>query len=466
VGARKAEAFDPALKSGRQLKIRGVVYVGRDHAFARQLVERCRTRGISTKVPTSREDVDELVAQIPFRVFVVDLADQDLIPPQLAEEVYQATGQPLGTTGRIVFSRLSRSASVVGFALAETEQACQRVLKSLRENRVQVDLHDLLLGESAGIDTVRRQIRDVASFGDVNVLVLGETGTGKELVADAIHRVGPAPDKPFLPVNCAAIPETLFEAELFGHQAGTFTGAKSERVGLIEEAGRGTVFLDEIGEMPDSLQPKLLRALDRRSFRRVGANREQPFSARIVSATNREIDDLAGLRRDLFWRLAGFTIRLPPLRSRLEDVEILSRAFLTDFARTHVMPIPELSGEALATLHAHHWPGNVRELKVVIQRAVIVARGGLITAEMLEQGLHAPPTRLQRPTVHAMAIPAPAVARLPTPAHGLGRGLRELERELILRTLERNDGNVASTARQLGIPRSTLRARLRRYDHD
>ncbi len=391
---------------------------------------------------------------------MIEVADADLIPSQLADEIRETSGEPIPKSGRIVLSRRPGGDSVFGFPVSEPELVCRLALEASGGERRFDDLQELLLGESPAIDVVRQQIRDVAGFGDVNVLVLGETGTGKELVAEAIHRVGPAPDRPFLPVNCAAIPEALFEAELFGHEAGAFTGAKTQRAGLIEEAGRGTVFLDEIGEMPESMQPKLLRALDRRSFRRIGANREQPFGARIVSATNRQISELAGLRQDLFFRLAGFTIHLPPLRERLEDIEILAPAFLAHFARAHGLPKPELSRDALATLRAHEWPGNVRELKVAVQRAVIVARGGLVTSKMLLQGLHAPPSRLERRRSSGAVV----IDRLPTPAHALGRGLRDLEREVILRTLARNAGNVARTARQLGIPRSTLRARLRRYD--
>ncbi|MCA9603980.1 MAG: sigma-54-dependent Fis family transcriptional regulator [Myxococcales bacterium] len=459
MGALRQVEIDPRHESGTRARaLKEVVYIGRDGSFASALTETCHRHGIAVRVAGQRDDAEMLVSGRR-HVFVVDPMHGDLVPSELREEIGRSIGRSAG--GRVVVTRQARGASVVGFGLHETQLTCQRVLKALREEPERVALDDVLLGKSVAIEGVRSQIRDVAMFADVNVLVLGETGTGKELVASALHQVGAAPDRPFLAVNCAAIPEPLIESELFGHESGTFTGAKDARTGILEEAGRGTVFLDEIGEMPSAVQPKLLRALDQRTFRRIGSNREKAFGARIVSATNRPESDLAGLRRDLFYRLAGFVIQLPPLRHRLEDVVVLATAFARQFAEAHVLPVPEIGPEAVASLVSHRWPGNVRELKVVVQRSVILARGGMITGRMIEQNLHA-----TLPSRRASSMPPARPRALATPAYGIGDGrkLRELERDVILRTLSTNDGNVARTARQLGIPRSTLRARLRTYD--
>ncbi|MCB9595123.1 MAG: sigma-54-dependent Fis family transcriptional regulator [Sandaracinaceae bacterium] len=464
MGVLRQEEFEAERResSTRTRVLKEAVYIGRDTTFAQQLSEQCRGAGIAVRAVSHRSDADALVALARIQVFVVDMADTALAPSELLDEIERSIGGRAGSQGRVVISRVGRGANVVGFSPEEWQLTCQRVIKTLREEPERVALEDLLLGESAAIEAVRAQIRDVAMFSDVSVLVLGETGTGKELVANALHRVGAAPEKPFLAINCAAIPEPLIESELFGHEAGTFTGAKEGRMGILEEAGRGTVFLDEIGEMPSLVQPKLLRALDQRTFRRIGSNREKAFTARIVSATNRTEADLAGLRRDLFYRLAGFVIQLPPLRERLDDVVPLARSFARSFAEAHVLPIPEIGPDAIAALQAHRWPGNVRELKVVVQRSVILARGGTVSGRMIEQGLYAAlPARQRR-----ISSAPPAQIRSITPAYGIGdgRNLRELERDVILKTLQSNAGNVARTARQLGIPRSTLRARLRGYE--
>ena len=318
----------------------------------------------------------------------------------------------------------------------------------------------MLLGSSAPITAVREQILDVAAFGDVNVLILGETGTGKDLVGRALHAAA-APRGSYVPLNCSAIPGSLFESELFGHQSGSFTGARGAREGLLQEAAGGTLFLDEVGEMPRDLQPKLLRVLDSRTFRSLGANRERIFDARVVSATNRDIGRFAGLREDLFFRLAGFTIQMPPLRKRPEDIPLLAASFLTAFCRAHQLPSLWLTDDALDLLWHHPWNGNVRELKSVMERSAIVARDGRVDARVVRQGLLAtspsPPRR--------GSIPAPPASATSLRASvGRGMGLREAEREIILGALDRNEGNVARTARELGLPRSTLRARLRRYE--
>jgi DNA-binding NtrC family response regulator len=246
-----------------------------------------------------------------------------------------------------------------------------------------------LVGGSAALAEVRRLIAKVAPT-DSTVLVLGETGTGKELVARAIHQQSPRKDRPFVAVNCGAIAETLLESELFGHVRGAFTGADRDKRGLFEVAGGGTIFLDEIGELPLSLQPKILRVLESREILRVGSTTPLKVAARIVAATHRDLRQRAeegSFRSDLYYRLCVFEIPLPALRSRPEDIGPITKSLLERFARTMVRPIPELEEGVLAMLQQYHWPGNVRELANVLERAMILSEGPTLGAEDLPEFL-------------------------------------------------------------------------------
>jgi DNA-binding NtrC family response regulator len=322
------------------------------------------------------------------------------------------------------------------------------------------DSVDQVLGRSSAITLVREQIRSVAEFSDVPVLILGETGTGKERVARALHEATFGAEVPFVAINCAAIPESLLESELFGHEAGAYTGARGVKIGLFESAGEGTIFLDEIGEMATSLQPKLLRVLESREFRRLGSNRTLKLRARVVSATNRNpwVANSGELRADLAYRLAGFTIRLPPLRERTNDVELLTAHFLESFRERYGTIGIAVSDAAMELLSAHDWPGNVRQLRAVVEHACIVCRGGCIGPGDIRAalGTHATPDPCSPPA-------DPGVPEPQTPG-GSGR-LRDIERELILKTLEATGGNVSRSAKKLGIPRSTLRSKLKRMEN-
>jgi DNA-binding NtrC family response regulator len=337
---------------------------------------------------------------------------------------------------------------------------------------------DYIVGSSTKAAELREQIRRVAQFRDVPVLVQGPTGTGKELVAQAVHSLT-CPNEPFVSVNCAAVPEQLFESELFGHDAGAFTSARAPRVGMFEEAAGGTLFLDEVGEMPGALQAKLLRVLEVRQFRRVGSSRTRVFAARVVSATNRPLNSsLAGaMRPDLFFRLAGYAIRAPALVERLEDVPELVALFLADFGRRHQFGQVTLGRGVLDALLAHSWPGNIRELRAVVENAAIVARGGLIGRADIELALRArggsaEPESWQGPAAIALPEehePPPtqisSVMKVVTPEQAAQRppSLPDLQRDMILRAFEESQHNLSKAAADLGIPRSTLRARLKRY---
>jgi DNA-binding NtrC family response regulator len=341
--------------------------------------------------------------------------------------------------------------------------------------RVGRDALSGLVGSSPKAVELRENVRRVAHFRDVSVLVHGATGTGKELVARAVHAVT-CPQEPFVSLNCAAIPEQLFESELFGHEAGAFTSARSTRVGLFEEAGGGTLFLDEIGEMPLPLQAKLLRVLEIRQFRRVGGTRTHVFAARVVSATNRPLTpSLDGaLRPDLFFRLAGYAIKTPLLNERRGDVPELARHFLREFGERHAVERPAFSADAMEALLEHDFPGNVRELRAVVENAMIVSRNGRIEGADVRAALSARGGLQEEitqerllPTVRPVPLEAreasPNSAKAAESGPRRAPSLPELQRDLILRAFEESQHNLSRAAHDLGIPRSTLRARLRRY---
>jgi DNA-binding NtrC family response regulator len=295
---------------------------------------------------------------------------------------------------------------------------------------------------------------------DVSVLITGESGTGKELVAHAIHRLSTRADSSFIDINCAAFQESLLESELFGYEAGAFSGAKARKLGLIELADAGTLFLDEVTELPAQLQAKLLRAIETRTFFRVGGVRKVEVNVRIVAATNRNLETVVSdgvFRSDLLYRVNGFQIDLAPLRDRPEDIEPLAQHLLK---QVRAASPPELSPEALSALRAYSWPGNVRQLKNCLERAVLLSNNGRITLAEL-------PPEVVRPNV-PISIPAGnqggAVEEFIPVSTGTPTSLREVERQQILAALEQTGWHRGKTAEVLGISPSTLYRRLRDYN--
>ncbi len=311
----------------------------------------------------------------------------------------------------------------------------------------------MVVGQSDAINVVVTLAAQVGGSRASTVLLCGETGTGKELFARGIHSCSSHSSDPFVAINCAAIPETLLESELFGHERGAFTDARTLKRGLLEVAGRGTIFLDEIGELPLKLQPKLLRVLEQRTFRRVGGSVELPIMARVIAGTNVSLADAVdggAFREDLFYRLSVVRLDLPPLRDRFGDIEILARHFLRELARETDGVPATLSVDALAALASHSWPGNVRELKNVIERAMIVAGGKTIQRQHLlfQRRRSSPP---------GVDTESGTVIRIPPG----GKTLDEIECEAIRATLVLTQGNLSATARILGISRPTLSRKLR-----
>ena len=283
---------------------------------------------------------------------------------------------------------------------------------------------------------------------DLAVLLLGETGTGKEVLAEVIHRASPRADKPLVRINCAALPEALLESELFGHEKGAFTGAAAAKPGVLETADGGTIFLDEVGELPAATQAKLLRVLEAREVQRLGALKPRAIDVRFVAATNRDLDaevERGRFRADLFYRLDGVRLVIPPLRERAAEIEPLARRFIAEAAARRKVDAPRLAPEALALLCAYEWPGNIRELKNAVERAVLLQSGGVIEAA------HLPADKMR-----AIVRPPPAPDPVDEPAPDAGGD----EAARIRAALARCGGNQTQAARELGISRRTLVNRL------
>jgi two-component system, NtrC family, response regulator AtoC len=301
------------------------------------------------------------------------------------------------------------------------------------------------------------------------VLVLGDTGTGKEMVARALHFQGTRQSKPFVELNCAALPAQLLESELFGHERGAFTDARERKLGIVETAEGGTLFLDEIGDMDLVLQAKLLKLLEEKTIRRIGSLREQRVDVRIIAATHRPLELLVAegrFRADLFFRLGVVKLQLPPLRDRSTDIVSLAQHFLQVHAARYGKSVPELSPEALHLLQDHHWPGNVRELKNVIEQAVLLSSGPVIAGSQLahlqRQGgsVTSAPSHL---TEQASSQSTAQAVLSGSVGSGPRYSLADLERQALVQALRQNDGNVSRAARALGISRDTLRYRIEKY---
>lgn len=320
-----------------------------------------------------------------------------------------------------------------------------------------------IIGESPAIKEVYKLIGRVAAS-DASILVTGESGTGKELVASAIHTYSDRANKPFVTLNCAAIPETLLESELFGYEKGAFTGAAKDKPGKFEEANGGTLFLDEIGDMGLALQAKLLRVLQEGSFERLGSTRTQYANVRIITATNRNLEQLIqkkAFREDLYYRIRVVTIALPPLRLRKEDIPVLARHFLQKHARETRLENINIHPQALEIMLEYPWPGNIRELENTIKRAMILAKGNVITPELISKEFVPTP---------ATFIPPPNRLGLYLSSETIGREGEifslvnsEVEKDLIFWALEKTSGNQAKAARLLGISRVMLHERMEKF---
>src|SRR5215204_848259 len=330
---------------------------------------------------------------------------------------------------------------------AVERQETLREVKQLRRQLREQGSFGRIIGNSPSIRSVYRVVEQAAPT-SASVLIWGESGTGKELVAQTIHELSPRSSFPFVAINCAAIPETLLESEIFGHEKGAFTGAHDRRTGVFELAHRGTLFLDEIAEMMPATQVKLLRVLQERTFRRLGGRQEQTVDVRVIAATNRDPSEAVRtgkLREDLYYRLNVFAIELPPLRDRREDVPLLIQRFLTEFNSINEKAVKAVDAEAMQILEQYPWPGNIRELRNVVERATILSDGDFIETR------HLPPLLVTR-----------GEETLPTMTLTPGTTVDEAERRLIILTLDHTRNNKTRAAEILGISLKTLHNKLNR----
>lgn len=314
-----------------------------------------------------------------------------------------------------------------------------------------------IIGESSALKMVLKQVKQVART-DSTVLIQGETGSGKELIAHAIHNVSPRCGRPFIKLNCAAIPFDLLESELFGHERGAFTGAIAQKIGRFELADKGTLFLDEVGDIPLALQPKLLRVLQEQEFERLGSGRTHKVDVRLVAATNRDLLEMASrneFRSDLYYRLNVFPISLPPLRERREDIPALVEHFVEIFSRRMGRHIRDIPPETIAAFSSYSWPGNIRELQNLVERAVILSQDGVFRSP------------LSSSVVQIASSPSPGTTTEPaapmTPAAPLT--LRDSERMLVLHALQTTGwviGGPNGAAVKLGLQRTTLIRRMKK----
>jgi two-component system response regulator HydG len=439
-----------------------VLIVDNDAQMATMVADHLRNHGLGATAVTSGAEAVATLDRQPFAVIVTDLVMDAVDGLDVLRHAQKA--QP-GARVILMTAFGTMESAIAGirdgaydyltkpFRMAQVMVAVQRALDDHRlrdENRrlrTELRRHDgfeHLLGVSEPMQALKQQITDVAGS-DATLLLVGESGTGKELVARAVHAKSRRSEAPFVAVNCAAIPESLLESELFGHEKGAFTGAVQSRRGLFAEANGGTLFLDEIADMPLSLQAKLLRALQDRHIRPVGGRAEIAVDVRFISATNRDLARLVELNRfreDLYYRLAVIPIRLPSLRERPGDAALLARHFADQTARRGGKPIDGISEDALEWLQRQRWPGNVRQLENVIERAVTLAQGPIVT----------------------LADVQPDFAGAPATADGGVRPtLAELEYEYTQRVLEETKGDKHAAARILGVSVRTLQRKTPAY---
>ena len=429
------------------------------------LTELVRTWGFNAESATDGEDALQSVTSFRPSIIITDL----VMPRMGGLELLKALKND---GGEFTVVLLTAQGSVESAVEAIKEGAYDYLTKPIEPQRLKILLDKIVERQDTlrEVKVLRRQLREQGSFGSMigsspsmrkvyqiveqaaptsaSVLIWGESGTGKELVAKTIHQLSPRAQQPFVPINCAAIPETLLESEIFGHEKGAFTGATDRREGCFELADRGTLFLDEIAEMTPATQVKLLRVLQERTFRRLGGRHEQTVDVRVIAATNVVPSDAVKngkLREDLYYRLHVFAIELPPLRQRKEDLPLLIQSFIAEFNQRNNKDVSAVEPAAMRVLEQYNWPGNVRELRNAIERAVILSSG-----EFLELK-HLPSYVTETPPV----VTAPGGLSL-TP----GMTVEEAENRLILLTLDHARGNKTRAAEILGISLKTLHNKL------
>lgn len=440
-----------------------------DEDGMRRLLGRVLTReGYETSTVGSGAEALRLVANERFDLVVTDIKMPEMDGLQLLEELKEYEPS-LPIIVMTAYGTIENAVQALRFGAYdyiakpfETDEIKLTVAKALERERLLAEnryLHAELegrydfsgiIGGSPAMEQVYEMASSVAAS-NANVLITGESGTGKELMARSIHYSSPRKEKPFVVLNCSALSESVLESELFGHEKGAFTGALDMRKGRFERADQGTLFIDEVAEMSMTAQVKLLRVIQEHEFERVGGNKTISVNVRIVAATNKKLEEQVKdghFREDLYYRLNVVNLNIPPLRSRREDVEPLSRHFLKKYTAETGKKITDLSPRALSCLLAHDWPGNVRELQNAIERAVVLSKGSVLTPRDFPQNMQGDDQ---------------ICLQVPEKGGSLTEILEDLERQLIIQTLQREDGSQTRAAETLGIKRTTLRYKMEKY---
>ena len=440
-----------------------VLIVEDDRATRMGLAELVRTWGFTADVAVDGEDALEKITSFRPAIVVSDLVMPRMGGLDLLRAIQEQGGDIatllLTAQGTVDTAVEAMKAGAYDYLTKPVDPARLRILlekvverqetllevKTLRRHLREHGAYGSMVGNSPEMRKIYQVVEQAAPT-SASVLITGESGTGKELVAQTLHQLSPRSSFPYVPINCAAIPETLLESEIFGHEKGAFTGALERRQGCFELADRGTLFLDEIAEMTPQTQVKLLRVLQERKFRRLGGRHEQSVDVRIIAATNAEPEEAVRngkLREDLFYRLNVFAIRLPPLRDRKEDLSLLIQSFVSEFNTRNGKSVASVDQQAMRILEAYSWPGNVRELRNVVERATILAKGEFIEPSHLPPSLH-----------ESGAKSALSLSLSP------GVTVDEAERRLILMTLEHTHDNKTRAAEMLKISLKTLHNKL------
>lgn len=451
-----------------------------DAAIRELLEEELNDAGYETLGVPSAEDALALLSHTPVAMMITDVRLPGMTGIQLLQQL-RNSGSELGIIVITAFGTIDQAVEALKLGaddfltkpldLDAIREAVFRVLErqrlSLSHEEAELSHFHGIVGKSSIMQALFHDASRLAKS-DAPILILGESGTGKELLARAIHQESPRHDAPFVPVNCASIPADLMESEFFGHVKGAFTGANEARKGLFQSAQGGSLFLDEIGEMPINLQAKLLRALQEKTVRPVGGEREEAVDVRIIAATHRNLDkEIAqdNFRSDLFYRLETFSLRIPPLRERGSDIEHLIFALIDKLAEAQGKHIEQIEPEALNSLLNYPYPGNVRELENAIMRAVTLSEEGVMQHQDLPERLREHTSQEsvseRAPTVSGEVLPGNHV---PAPAPARWPSLEEVEKRYIRKVLEATGGNKRRTAEVLGIARRTLYRRLEDSD--
>jgi two-component system response regulator AtoC len=464
---REISSFGIALGGAQKPR---VLLVEDEELFARAVAKRLRQSGYDCEWAGTLADARSVVRQLSPDLVLLDMRLPDGNGMDLLAELvgngaaviimtsYGEVSDAVNAIKQGAIDYLKKPVDLEELLLVVEKAERSTNLKTQVDYSRQRASHDAegieFLGESAVMQAIRGQIRRIASLLPVaegaspTVLITGETGTGKDVAARLLHQYCANGDRPFVHVDCASLPAELIESELFGHEKGAFTSAQGSRCGLIEAAEDGTLFLDEIGELPLSLQAKLLNVLERRMVRRLGANRERPVAARFVAATNRDLQKIVlegRFRADLYYRLNMLSIDMPSLRERGDDVLLLAHHFAAQTERRYGLPRHQFSSDALQALSSYAWPGNVRELKHLVSRAVMLSQGDLVSSAEL-----------------ALPINASVSNNLQS-GSSVSMTLDEAEKALIENALSQSNGNVSEAARLLRITRMTIRYRMDKH---